>query len=128
MNIFLDDIRQPYDCLMYMSARIGAKAKDYSDKEWVIARSHDEFVEIVTKAGNDIQIVSFDHDLADEHYDPDLYGSETYNEEYDKMISKTGYDSAKWFKDYCLLNKISPTVYIHTQNPVGLERIKSVFY
>ncbi len=60
-NLFLDDFRMPADVVLYMP-----KCAYYTDREWVIVRSYDEFVKTIEEMGIP-QAVSFDHDLADEH-------------------------------------------------------------
>lgn len=121
-NLFLDDIRQPIDAFDYM------RLPEYNTLQWAVVRNYDDFVKCVEKYGVPDNI-SFDHDLADEHYDPELYGSETYNKVYDEFEFKTGYDCAKWFINYCDKNnkELPYRIYIHTQNPAGGLNIKSLF-
>ena len=72
------------------------------------------------------ELISFDHDLADEHYNTDaMYDSEdAYNKLYDSFREKTGYECAKWLIDYCLDNKKKlPTFMVHSMNPVGKKNI-----
>lgn len=100
-----------------MHTRIGAKNPIYLE-EWVIARNYSEFITLVTFKGLP-DIVSFDHDLAFEHYD----GGEQergYEEE-------TGADCAKWLVNYCNENSLDlPECWIHSMNPVGAENIKNI--
>jgi len=121
-NLYLDDYRQPKDSFSYTYNKI------YYDLEWVIVRSYDEFVKYILENGLP-QMVSFDHDLADEHYDPDMYGSETYNKLYDSFEFKTGYDCAKWMIKYCMFNKIKlpAAIHVHSMNPAGKQNIKNLF-
>jgi hypothetical protein len=95
---------------------------------WKVVRSYNEFIKAIEENGLPT-MVSFDHDLADEHYDPDLHGSETYNELYDSFVEKTGYDCAKWLIDYCAENKLAlpETILVHSMNPAGTLNIKSIF-
>ena len=96
--------------------------------KWDIVRTFYEFKLYVEK--NDIpEIISFDHDLGDEYYDPDIHGSETYSEEYDNLVSKNGYDCAKWLINYCIDNNINPPkkILIHSANESGSLDIKSIF-
>lgn len=118
-NLFLDDIRNPDVCTAYTKNPI------YDEVDWVIVRSYDEFVECVTKNGLP-KIVSFDHDLADEHYAPQHWW-DNYNEwaETQNFQEKTGYDCVKWMVDYCLDNRENfPIWYLHTMNPIGAENMK----
>jgi hypothetical protein len=111
-----------------MSARIGGYSIIYGDPEWIVVKNYDQFVQAVEYAGNNLEIVSFDHDLADEHYDPNMHGSETYNQLYDTFEHKTGYDCAKWIIEY-YQNKGwgLPQILIHSMNPAGTANIKSLF-
>ena len=105
-RLFLDDLRVPTDCLEYM-----LKNKEIYSEEWDIVRSYKDFVSYVVKNGVP-DVVSFDHDLADE---------------LDKK-EKTGCDCAKWLCEYCLENNIPlPEYIVHSMNPIGSENILSVF-
>lgn len=114
-NLFLDDIREPVVVSKYM---FPIELREmYKSEGWYIARNYTEFVEFITHHGLPTKI-SFDHDLADEHYISDNVTE--YKE-------KTGYDCAKWLVDYCLTNKLSlPDYYCHSMNPVGVENILSI--
>jgi hypothetical protein len=124
MKLFLDDYRVPADCSLYMYQR-GINCDIYREK-WEIVRSYKQFIEWITKNGLP-DIISFDHDLGDEFYDPEEYGSEVYNEEYDNFEFKSGYDCAKWLIEYCMdNNKPLPKYIIHSMNPVGSKNIESL--
>jgi hypothetical protein len=127
-NLFLDDIREPYIDPKYIAA-LGKKNFDFvstyhytnyapfKNEEWVIVRSHDEFVKKVEELGVP-KIVAFDHDLGDEHY------KNTTIINYSDFKEKTGYDSAKWLCDYCLDNNVKfPEYYVHSWNPTGKQNI-----
>lgn len=105
-----------------MHSRIGSRNPVYL-QEWEVVKSYEEFVKIIEKKGIP-EIVSFDHDLADEHYiggDLDIIDRTEFTE-------KTGYDCAVWLKQYCLENdKELPEIFIHSMNPVGTENIKRIF-
>jgi arginase family enzyme len=77
----------------------------------------DEAVECILKNGLPI-FISFDHDLADDHYLP---GS-TYE--------KTGATFARWLIDWIIDNDIvipdDFNYYVHSMNPVGAENIRSL--
>lgn len=115
-NLFLDDIRMPYQVGDYISPSL---AGDYRTKDWKIVRNYQEFTRYIKKHGLP-QLVSFDHDLAAIHYDPKTWAeSFSYKEE-------TGMDCAKWLVDYCILNKLKfPEYLVHSQNPIGKENIIS---
>lgn len=120
-NLFLDDIRTPKDVFRY------THNSDYLKFEWNIVRNYDDFVEYIIKNGLP-DLISFDHDLADEHYDEAMYNGDLYNNLYDKFKEKTGYDCAKWLIEYCMDNDIDvPKIYVHSMNPIGAENIRKLF-
>lgn len=96
-KLFLDDIRFP------------------ATADWIIARNMDDAVWYIQNRGVPDHI-SFDHDLADDHY---IIG---------QKHEKTGYDFAKWFCDYVMDNGIAlPENFdytVHSMNPVGAANIK----
>lgn len=73
--------------------------------------------------------VSFDHDLADEHYDPSMFEDKhKYNVISKFFEEKTGYECALWMKVfYEERKKDLPTIFVHSMNPVGTEKIKNLF-
>jgi hypothetical protein len=113
--LFLDDVRQPIHTYHY------TLNKSYL-MDWDVVTNYDEFVKYVTENGIP-EVISFDHDLADEHYTPEK------NIEYDKFKEKTGYDCAKWLADYCIDNNLEFPGYvlIHSMNPYGSMNIESIF-
>ena len=68
-------------------------------------------------------VISFDHDLGDEHY------TNNSNINYSEFKEKTGYDCAKWLIDYCIDNDLDfpKVIYIHSMNPYGSLNIESIF-
>lgn len=126
-NLFLDDIRVPYDCVNYMT-----DPTPYSKKEWVVVRNAEEFKRTITDLYENHRkwpfLVSYDHDLADIHY-------QIPNEDWDAMdplnsekmgVEETGYDCAKWLCDFCMDNDLPlPEYLVHSMNPVGKRNIKS---
>ena len=101
-KLYLDDVRCP------------------KTEGWDIVRTYDDFVSWITKNGLPDE-VSFDHDLAEIHYD-----IKTYTESF-KYEEKTGYDAAKWMCDYCWTNGLPlPEFNCHSANPVGRENILAV--
>ena len=77
-------------------------------------------------------MISFDHDLALEHYRPSMYNPDNHYSNYyndGTFKEKTGYDCAKWLIDFIINNKIKvlPTIMVHSMNPVGKENIVSLF-
>jgi hypothetical protein len=117
--LWLDDYRNPFnepDWLVFSPI-----PRPY-EVHWV--KSYDEFVKWITKNGLPDGIC-FDHDLADEHYHPDMYVSkEEYNKHYNTFKEKTGYQAAKWLVDYCIDNNLDlPKFNVQSANPVGKENI-----
>lgn len=109
--LWLDDIRNPFINL--------EKKVPTEDGSLVWVRSYDEFTYWITTYGLP-DIISFDHDLADEHYD---YNKERSDN--DLYIEKTGMDCAKWLVSYCMLhNQPMPITYVHSANPVGADNIR----
>jgi len=131
VKIFLDDFRNPADCIIYMSARMNGYATIYGQDDWVVVKNYPEFVEAIKAAGSNIGMISFDHDLAEGHYhlnmvdgildyDGESFTSDDYN--------KTGYHCAKWLLEYYQENNWSiPEILVHSMNPAGTENIKSLF-
>jgi len=121
MKLFLDDIRQPQECIHYMQKRIGALNPIYLE-DWTVVRNYKDFVEAVTNHIDEITHVSFDHDLADIHYDPTTWREGfVYQEE-------TGHDCAVWLKNfYKERGKELPILFVHSMNPVGTQNIINVF-
>lgn len=105
MNLFLDDIRIP--SMSHNNMR--GLGINYSPTEnWVIARDYFEFIDIVNKHFDEIDLVSFDHDLA----------CVKNGREY------TGKDAADYLINYCLdNNKNFPNWYAHTDNTSGRQNI-----
>lgn len=114
-NLFLDDFRMPEDAFHY------TKFSVYLKEDWVIVRNYDEFVLCIKKNGLPT-LVSFDHDLADIHYD-----NTSSIIDYDSYTEKTGYSCVLWLIDYCMDNKEQfPKYLIHSMNTVGEENIRKL--
>lgn len=91
------------------------------DSSWDVVRSYKEFVEFIEKNGVP-DIISFDHDLAFEHY-PFSEESPGLEIPYDKYTEKTGYDCAKWLIEN---DKLPTKYFVHSMNPVGKANIEFV--
>ena len=128
MKIFLDDIRNPQECVSYMGKRIGALTYLYMGK-WIVVRNYEQFVDIIANNINIITHVSFDHDLG-EDVAKELVESGLSKRQARKRKKElmSGYDCAKWMKDYYKSkNKQLPTMFVHSMNPVGTENIINLF-
>ena len=116
-KLYLDDLRVPIQSYPLMN-----------NSDWRIVRSYDEFVKTISSAGLP-NIISFDHDLAFEHYrqsmyDPDKHYTNYYTD--GTFKEKTGFECAKWLVEYCISKKLRlPEYYCHSANPIGKENILS---
>lgn len=117
-NLFLDDIRIPLDALKY------TYNTSYIMLKWQIVRDYASFIKHIEKNGLP-ELVSFDHDLADEHYK--IGARSGFAEfDYDLADENTGYECAKWLCEFCLKTKQKlPKFLIHSMNPVGKKNIQS---
>lgn len=108
-NLFLDDFRDPVSTFNYM------KDPRYLKLEWIIVRDYDQFVKAIESRGIP-QLVTYDHDLAESHYNP-----ETWNDT-SGYLEKTGLECAKY-----LINQLDgvkhPEYIVHSMNPVGKKNI-----
>ncbi|MDR6465701.1 cyclic-phosphate processing receiver domain-containing protein [Chryseobacterium sediminis] len=109
--LFLDDIRYPVEAYHYTKQDI------FLRNDWHIVRNYEQFVNRILEKGLP-EMISFDHDLADEHY---------LKHDSQEFVEKTGYDCAKWLVEYCMDNYLDlPKFYSHSMNPVGKENILSL--
>ena len=94
MKLYLDDVRNPHQTYP-------------NDSDWLVVRNYNEFVSAIEKHFSDLEIISFDNDLA--NFDSD--GNEI-----------TGYTLVKWLCDYILDNDLDISnleIRFHTANPIG---------
>ena len=131
MKLFLDDIRDPKDCVSYMYKRIGKLNPIYLE-DWSIVRNFNHFKSFIEENINEITHISFDHDLADSHYTPKEYW-DNYEEskKYQESLThteKTGYECAVWMKTFYEENNVNlPIMFVHSMNPVGTDKIINLF-
>ena len=120
-NLFLDDHRKPKD----------VKWIELPPVAWVVVTNYKQFVETILRDGIP-RMVSFDHDLADEHYKEysAVYDDRIICEKkirYEHFQEKTGYDCAKWLANYCIDKGIPiPLYYLHSLNGIGCANIFSI--
>src|SRR5690349_1270588 len=100
MKLFLDDFRQPSDAGKYMHERIGGLNPIYFDGEWYIVRDFKQFCKAISKYYDEITHISFDHDLADEHYHESMEDKTAYEKHLSSCKEKTGKDCAEWMKSF----------------------------
>lgn len=118
-KLFLDDIRQPKDaCYLVLNPKI------YWDDDWFVVKNYVEFCSWIKRNGLP-EIISFDHDLADIHYEVDF--KDWDDNTADQLgVEETGLDCAKWLVDYCLDNGFElPEYHVHSANPSGKKNIQS---
>jgi len=121
-KLYLDDHRIPeqsYD---------RTKRKVYLE-DWVVVRNYKEFVDVVSAAGLP-SVVSFDHDLHEEHM---LYFFENGGHKNPpnplnaNFKEKTGYDCALWLIEYCEKHNLKlPECMVHSVNPIGSNNIANL--
>ena len=103
MKVFLDDLRVPK-----MSHTKGKGLGSAFQNDWVIARDYFQFVDLIDNHFDEIDLISFDHDLA-------CYKD---GEEF------TGKTAVDYVVNYCLdHNKKFPNWYAHTDNTNGRQNI-----
>jgi len=107
MKLFLDDIRSAN---MAHNPSKGLGVAYSKDSDWTIVRTYDDFVDVVNTKFDDIDLISFDHDLA--CFDVD--GNEM-----------TGKNAVDYVIGYCLDNdKAFPkSWYVHSDNTNGRQNI-----
>jgi hypothetical protein len=102
-KIYLDDVRTPID------------------KDWIVVRSYEEFVQIINGIGlKNIELISLDHDLGDSamaEWHKGVVNNYTIN--YDNITEKTGMDCTKWLVNQWLDGKPVVDVVVHSANAVG---------
>ena len=127
-KLFLDDIRIPEDAIGLVPSNLNQL---YFENDWDIVRNFLEFCNYIQKFGLP-DFISFDHDLADDHYN-DLFSDKNLSIpnsdivlKYDEYSEKTGYECAKWLVDWCFDNSQKiPKFVVHSANPVGKKNIES---
>ncbi len=120
--LWLDDLRNPFLNLENKVPPINT--------EIIWVRNYDEFTQWITKNGLS-EVISFDHDLAHEHYTPEEYWHDyQLSKEYQdaqNYTEKTGKDCANWLVEYCMNHELDlPEYYVHSANPVGADNIKNL--
>lgn len=123
--LWLDDKRDPFQgkWIEYYSPQFVGNEDNII---WV--KNYQEFTDWITENGLPYKIC-FDHDLADEHYAPEEFWDDKYNDWAitQNFKEKTGYECAKWLIDYCIDNKLMPPLWVtHSANPVGAENINKI--
>jgi len=118
-NLFLDDDPKRTPCKVgeWMPEQVKPL---YCEKLWVRVWDYKSFVATIERKGIP-EIVSFDHDLADEHYQ--ALGTPSNQHVF---TEKTGLDCMKWMINYITDHKVKPPfVMVHSMNPDGRINIVS---
>ena len=122
--LWLDDLRNPF---LNLENKVPYDIMDWNIN-WVL--NYNEFVTWIEMYGLP-DAISFDHDLAEEHYTPEYFWndyeeSKKYQEWKSKKYKfKTGEGCATWLVKYCRDNKKElPNIFIHSANPIGADKIK----
>ena len=123
--LWLDDYRNPF---LNEEGFVPSSHLDWSIN-WVL--NYNEFVKWIELYGLP-DAISFDHDLAEEHYTPEYFWSnyeesKKFQEWKSKTYKeKTGLECAKWLVKYCSKNDlILPNeIFVHSANPIGADNIK----
>lgn len=125
-GLYLDDYRSPKGKLLYKFEALNIEGII----EWVIVRNYEDFVyHILTEGLPDI--ISFDHDLAEEHVEAFFRNcgvpTDQMSIDYDAYKEKTGYHAARWLCDFCEKEGLDlPLCTVHSANPAGSDNILSV--
>lgn len=94
---------------------------------WHVVRSYEEFKDFIIMSAMP-DLISFDHDLADEHSN-DYYSQFArlgYQiPDYESYKEKTGMDCANFLVEYCQKMNVSlKQCCVHSHNPVGAKNIQ----
>lgn len=117
MKLFLDDYRQPVQAYGYTKNTI------YLRDGWVVVKNYEEFVNFIRKNSMP-ELISFDHDLADMHYQVDFVDWHNHSSE-ELGVEETGLDCAKFLINWCMDHEIKlPPYLVHSMNPAGKENIE----
>ena len=113
MNLFLDDIRDPWNTTHV----------ELPYATWTTVRDYDEFVSTITayhaETGNLPNHIAYDHDLACIHY---AAGDDAIGD-----LVPTGLECAKWVIQFCINHDLVMTEFSsHSMNPVGKANILRV--
>lgn len=101
----------PHDVTWILIGGVGSWGVD-----WHIVRSVNEAIAWVKEHGFP-DVISFDHDLAEEHRAGDFFSQ------------NTGYDFAKWLIEYDMDAHTMPLDFkftVHSKNPIGSENIRMI--
>jgi hypothetical protein len=110
MWLFLDDIRT--NATVVHNSRRGLGTSIGLSDKWIIARDYNEFVDILQSNFDQIELISFDHDIS------------SWDSNKNEL---TGKDAAKFLIEYCIdNNKLLPDWFVHSDNNSGNANIRQL--
>lgn len=113
-KLFLDDERRP-EHVTWVRLPEGP---------YKIVRNYQEFTRYIERRGLP-DFVTFDHDLAAEHYAGWAAGRDEVL--YETFKEHTGYHCAEWLVHYCINHNLPlPPFEVHSMNQVGRQNIRRV--
>lgn len=105
IKLFLDDIR------ILKESRLINLGNYINANDWIIVRDYLDFTRLINIHFDEIEVISFDHDLGCCKND----------------IEYTGKTAADYLINYCLNNnKMFPDWYVHSDNIVGSQNIINI--
>lgn len=108
MWLFLDDERKDPTIVHNQFRGLGIGVGKANN--WVIVRNYNQFIDLVKNNFDNIELISFDHDISSY----DINGREL-----------TGKDAAEFLTNFCMDNqKKLPNWFVHSDNNKGNENIR----
>ena len=96
---------------------------------WKVVRNYEEFTKFISEFGIP-DLISFDHDLAEEHiedYFKQKLQTGWQQPDYASYKEYTGLDCARWLVELCQEKNLQlKAVSVHSHNPVGAANIQSL--
>lgn len=115
-------------CLLLDDDRTVARCFDmtgnsaYLQGDWDVVTNFDEFQDYIYRYGVP-DVISFDHDLNDLHYQ---HAKRFFFQYFEHVrFNDTGYHALRWLLMYIMYNMAQlPTIYFHTLNDYGKEKMQ----
>ena len=132
-NLFLDDKFTPTQIADLPNVSVKDKVR-YRTYNWKIVTTFEEFIAIIEEKGRP-DIVSFDQDLDEEHWEF-VYNDDNWAKiddeviiDYDLFKVKTGYHCAEWLMEYCSDRHLDmPICLVNSQNAVVKKNIENLLF
>jgi ASC-1-like (ASCH) protein len=136
-NLFLDDMRKPEHAYIHpkrdgnsivITSHSLENMSGVPNNGWVVVRTYEDFVQTIEERGIP-NVVSFDHDLDEEHIRHYYKVTESTGViEYGNLKVKTGKHCAEYLVQQCKAQqpKNLPEVFIHSANKWGVKEIRKV--